>query len=198
VLGRLQLLSGNDGAEDRNYSSEQFSTFPIAAGEHSYEFLADEDGNTISDFTGVHIQTPSSSDFVPLDRAYLSDPNAQQIMSPNTSQTGKPTRFLEKGSVIYFDTILDVDCTGKLFYRLVPSYFAYNDTTKAPGFVEMGHRLLSLGASLDWLTVYKPENGTTITRIEAAMATIDDDLEAYTRQKNPTRARMTGAVHSSR
>ena len=198
VLGKLQLLSGTDGAEDRNYPDQQFSTFAITSGVSTYEFLTDEDGNTITDFRGVHIQTPSGTDFVPLDRLNLSDSDAQLVMSPNASNAGTPTGFIEKGSVLYFDKIPDFTGTGKLFYRLVPSYFTVADTTKTPGFAELGHRLLSLGASLDWLLVNKPEATVLITRLEEAIAKINEDLEDYTRQKNSTRARMIGAVHSSR
>lgn len=196
VLGSLQLLSSTDGAEDRNYSDQQFSIFTIEEGVNDYEFLADEDGNTISDFTGVHIQ--AGSDYTPLDRLTLSDTDAQLVMSPNASNTGTPTGYLEKGSMVYLDKIPDVAGTAKLFYRLVPSYFIYTDTTKSPGFAELGHRLLSLGASLDWLLIFKSEDQVRITRVEAAILKIEQDLEDYTRQKNPTRARMTGAVHSSR
>lgn len=198
ALAKLQLLSGTDGVEDRNYSSQQFSTFTIVAGQNDYEFLTDEAGNTISDFTGLHILLSGQTDYVPLDKLALSDTDAQLIMSPNSSNTGTPTGFIERGSVAYMDKLPDVGGTGKLFYRLVPSYFIYSDTTKTPGIIDAGHRYLSLGASLDYVLVHKADNTTLITRIESELEKTEALLETYAKQKNPTRTRMTAAHHSSR
>lgn len=199
TLAKIQLLSGVDGAEDRNYADQQFSTFPLAAGTNDYEFLTDGSGNTISDITGVHIlPSATATEYVPLDRLLLSDKDAQLVMSPNSSATGTPTGFIEKGSVVYFDKIPDYTATGKLFYRLVPSYFTSSDTTKTAGFAEPYHRILSLGASLDYLLVHKPDNQMAISRLEGKLAVAEEDLESFTRMKNPTRAVLRPAQQSSR
>lgn len=200
TLGKLQLLSGKDGAEDTNYSSQQFSLFDIVSGQNDYQFLTDQSGNTISDITGVLIRTATSSDFVALNRLSLSDTGAMLVMSPNSTNTGTPNGYIEKNNVVYFDVIPDFSGTsyGKLFYRLVPSYFVAGDTTKAPGFVEQYHSILSIGASLDWLLVNKPEATQLIAQCRADLKEMNDELEAYVRQKNPTRAVMSGRVESSR
>jgi hypothetical protein len=198
TFARLQILSANDGAEDRNFTSQQFSTFSIVSGRNDYEFLTDGDGNTISDITGVHIIPPTSSDYVALKRLSLSDTDAQLVMSPNTSNSGTPSGYIEKGSIVFFDKLPNFSGTGKLFYRLIPSYFLSSDTTKQPGIVDAGHRVLSLGASLDYVLVHKPENTALITRIEGNLAKTESLLEDYTRQKNPTRSQLIAAQHSSR
>lgn len=200
TIAKLQLLSGRDGVEDTNHTDHQFSTFTITENVNSYEFLTDEDGNTITDITGVLIKAETATDFAALDRLALSDAEALLIMSPNTSNTGTPTGFIEKNNTIFFDVIPDYTKAGggKLFYRLVPSYFVVGDTTKKPGFVFSYHRRLSLCASLDWLRVNKAENVTLLSEIKGEIKTIDEELDAYARQKNPTRITMTGASHSSR
>lgn len=198
TLGKIQLLSGRDGAEDTNYTKQQFATFTFQSGQNDYQFLTDADGNTISDITGVAIQSSGSSDFVQLDRLNLSDDNALLIMSPNTSNVGTPTGFIEKNNTVFFNVIPNYSASGKLFYRLVPSYFVAGDTTKKAGFVENFDRILSVGASLDWLSVNKPDQTNLLTLCRAELNDLTNDLEAYVRQKNPTQIRMTGARHSSR
>jgi hypothetical protein len=200
TLAKFQLLSTKGGAEDTNYGDQQFSTFNIEEGANSYQFLTDEDGNTIQDITGIMLQPESSSDYAPLKRLSLSDENALLVISPNSTQTGTPTGYIEKNNIVFFDVLPDYDKTGggKVFYRLVPSYFVAGDTTKAPGFVEAYHRLLSMGAAWDWLLVNKPEATALITRVERELNDMTTEAADYIRQKNPTRARITGAVHSSR
>lgn len=38
----------------------------------------------------------------------------------------------------------------KVYYQRAPSYFVVGDTTKAPGFAALYHRILSIGAALDY------------------------------------------------
>jgi hypothetical protein len=201
VLGKLQLISGTSGAEDTNHTSQQFSTFDIVSGQNDYTFSTDEDGNTITDITAVSIiPSATDTDYVPLGKLTLSDADAQLIMSPNSDNTGTPTGYIEKNGTVYFNTIPDYDKTdgGLLFYRLVPSYFTSADTTKTPGYAEPFHRLLSLGPAHDWLLVNKPDATALITRVEAELNEYEDDLESFTRQRNPTRTRMTTREESTR
>ena len=41
----------------------------------------------------------------------------------------------------------------KLYFQRGASYFTSSDTTKAPGFNRMFHRIIPMGASLDWISV---------------------------------------------
>jgi hypothetical protein len=200
TLGRLQLISPNGGAEDTNYTSQQFSFFDIVLGQNDYDFTTDEVGNTITDITGVLIQPNGSSDYKPLDRLSLTDRNALLIMSPNATQTGTPRGYIEKNGIVFLDVLPDYGAAngGKVFYRLVPSYFTTADTNKKPGFVEGFHRIVSLDASHDWLIVNKPDNAALLTRIESELQSMNSELADYIRQKNPTSIRITGRTHSSR
>ncbi|MBX3498106.1 MAG: hypothetical protein KF889_01580 [Alphaproteobacteria bacterium] len=200
TLLTLQLATGRDGVEDTNYTDHQFSTFTITENVNNYQFLTDEDGNTITDITGVMIQPETSSEYRPLTRLTLDDPRAMLVMSPNTDNTGTPSAYLEKNNMIFFDVLPDYTkaAAGKLFYRLVPSYFTTSDTTKEPGFVEGFHRRLSLKSSLDWLRVNKPENATLLGEVKGEIAILDEKLDAYVRQKNPTKSIIRGSSHSTR
>jgi hypothetical protein len=199
AIARMQLVSGKDGVEDTNYTDQQFSAFTIVNGQNDYQFLTDEDGNTITDITGVLIRpSATATDYEPLDRLNLSDADALLIMSPNASNTGVPTGFIEKNNTVYFNTLPDYTATAKLFYRLVPSYFVAGDTTKKPGFVEAYHRILSMGGSLDWLSVNKPESVVLINTIQSELKILNEQFADYIRQKNPTQVGITTRQHSSR
>jgi len=201
TLAKLQLISREAGAEDTNYTDQQFALFDIDEGVNSYQFLTDAGGNTITDITGVLIlPSATAADFEPLEKLMLDRSEAQLIMSPNTSNTGVPSGYIETNNTIFFDTLPSYSKTGggKLFYHLVPSYFATSDTTKEPGFVESAHPILSVGASLKWLSVNKQDQTNLIATARAELATLMADFESYTRMKNPTRARLTGANHSTR
>jgi hypothetical protein len=195
IQAELQLLTGAAGPEDTNYSSQQFSTFDIVANQNDYTFTVDEAGNTISDITGISILTAvGSTEYLPLRKLTLDDPRAQLIMSPNPTRIGVPSGFLEKNSTVFFDT-LPVDSItdgGKLFYRLVPSYFVAADDTKKPGFAEGYHRILSVRSSIDWLAINKPEATVLIERAMSEDRELMAGLRAYTRQRNPTRRRVVG------
>lgn len=201
VMARLQTLTGAAGPEDTTYTSEQFSTFDIVKDQNSYTFTTDEDGNTISDIVAISIlPAATSTEYLPLAKMTLDDSRALRAMSPNPSDIGVPCAYLEKGLTAYFDVTPNYAATdgGKLYYRLVPSYFTTSDTTKAPGFDEGYHRILSLGASLDWLRVNKAENTVLIQSITADFQTLDRGLEDYMRQRYPTRRRVFGSTRRSR
>lgn len=106
VLARLQLLTGIDGAEDTNYTNQQFSYFDIASGTGNYQFLTDASGNTITDITGVLIlPSATSTEYVVLDKLTLDAPHAHLIMSPNPSMVGIPSGFIEKNNTVFFDVV---------------------------------------------------------------------------------------------
>jgi hypothetical protein len=188
TLAKIQLISSRDGAEDVNYSGQQFSKFNIVLGQNDYQFLTDADGNTITDITGVLIQSQGQTDYFSLTRLALSDEDAQLIMSPNATNTGTPSGFIEKNNTVFLDTLPNYSQSngGKLFYRLVPSYFVSTDTSKAPGFVEDYHRILSIGAAYDWLCVNKPDASLLVGRCNTELGEMTSDLADYIRQKNPT------------
>jgi hypothetical protein len=200
TLGKLQILSGKDGAEDTNYEKQQFSLFDIDAGVNDYQFLTDAAGNTITDITGVLIKPNGGTEFEPVERLALSDTDALLIMSPNSTNTGTPTGFIEKNNTVFFNKLPDYSAEegGKLFYRLVPSYFATTDTLKKPGFVEHYHSILSTGASRKWIAVNKSDQTNLLTVVTSENKELTTDLATYIRQKNPTRTRLTTRSESSR
>ena len=210
----MGMIGGNSRtaiADDTNYTNQPFSYFDIVSGQNDYQFLTDADGNSITDITGILIlPSTSATDFVSLDKLLIGgtqvnsvaasgvlgysiadDPNL--ILSPNPSNIGVPTAYLEQNNTVFFDKIPNYSKTGggKLFYKRVPSYFAISDTTKAPGFNPEHHRILSLGSAYDWLLVNKPDQTMLITRIEAELRRAESEFETWVRMRNPAKGRMT-------
>ncbi len=57
--------------------------------------------------------------------------------------------------------------------------FTTSDTTQEPGFDEPFHRMLSIGASYDWILVNKSENTALITRLEGLLADYEARLKKH-------------------
>jgi len=198
LLGTSSRLSGFD---DTNYSSQPFSFFDIVQGQNDYEFLADGDGNSITDITAVLIlPSASATEFVKLDRLTLDDPNAELVMSPNALSVGVPTSFLERNNTVFFNLKPNYakDKGGKLFYKRVPSYFTADDLTKSPGFNADHHQLLSVSASYNWLLVNKSNAKTLISRIEAKLLKMEREFKVYCELRNPQIRRIEVRRESAR
>lgn len=200
AMGLLGSSTRLAGVDDTNYTNQPFSTFDITSGVNDYQFLTDASSNSISDITGVSIlSSTTATQFETLEKLTLDAHDVELILSPNSNNTGIPTGFIERNNTIFFNTLPNYTKAGggKLFYKRVPSYFTTSDTTKAPGFNAEHHQLLSLGASLDWLTVNNPDNGTLITRIEAELAKAERLFKSYALMRNPVENILTAQVINS-
>lgn len=198
AMARMGALSSRALGDDTNFDNHSFSTFSISFGTHAYQFLTTEDGETITDITSVLIlPSASATAYVPLDKLTLDNSQADLILSPNASNTGVPTGYIERNNTVFFDTIPNYDATGKVFFKRTPSYFTTSDTTKEPGFSAYHHEILPLGASLDWLLVNKAEAVTLITRVEVELARAESEFEDYIRMRAPIRSSLTPAIDSS-
>lgn len=187
ILGQGSRLSQFD---DTNYENQPFSFFNISQNVNDYQFLVDEDGNSISDITGVLFKKANSNEYVTLDRLTLDERGSKEIMSPNPTNTGEPTGYIERNNTIFLNRIPNFNRAlgGKLFYKRVPSYFTVSDTTKVPGFPAEHHQYLSVGASYDWSLVNKGDNTALITRLEARLAVLESALRNFSQMRNPTRS----------
>ena len=186
-LGMLGATSNISQVDDTNYTNQPFSLFDIVENQHDYEFLEDEDGNTITDITAVLIKVGNS--FRKLDKLTLEDRNAELVMSPNTTKTGVPTQWLERNNTIFFDPIPNYSLAegGKLFYKRAPSYFETSDTTKQPGIPVPFHELISISYAYDWNIVHKQNGRVNIQDLRERLDNLEKELITYQQLKNPFR-----------
>lgn len=200
INGKMNLRSSLSNFDDTNYTNQFFSTFNLINNQNDYQFLIDQDGNTITDITGVMIKISTTATFftplplLNLDSAGVDDNGMtiMQILSPDAAlSAGIPTGYIERNNTIFFNKIFNYNLVagGKVFYKRCPSYFVVGDTTKTPGFQSDYHRLISMGASYDWLLINRPENAI-ITRLEARIAELQKQFDAWVDMRSPIKARV--------
>ena len=197
VFGMMGAGSALSQLDDTNYSEHPFSLFDIVEDQHDYEFLTDEDGNTISDITAVMIK--KNGTFVKIDKTTLDDEDAEMIMSPN-SNPGTPNKYLERNNTIFLDPVPNYALTdgGKLFYKRVPSYFTTSDTTKKPGIPVQFHEMLALSSAYDWLLVHRSNAQVEISRVEVEKDRLEREFKTYNELRNPQRRKLTIKQESCR
>lgn len=75
----------------------------------------------------------------------------------------------------------DVDAGGqaRIIWQRELDEFVVGDTTQEPGIPEAFHMLLPIGASIDWLSVHKPNNTTLIQMLQNEWNVLIDLLEQH-------------------
>lgn len=180
--------------EDTNHTDKPVATFNLVSGQADYKFTTDDNSLNVLNITGVRVYPSSSAtEYEDLERMTLDDPNALDAISPNPSNTGIPSHFLEHGNTLYLYPEPNYSSTSgvKVYFERDPSYFASTDTTKEPGIPRPFHALLPMIASHEWLTQNKPENQMLITRLEAKIADAKKALKDLIGARTPTKNTMT-------
>jgi hypothetical protein len=196
LLSYSDTMKWDDSA---NHTKHPIGYFDIESGVGDYEFLADEQGNSILNIVALSIlQSASATEYAELGRLTLDDPRAERAMSPNPSDTGVPSRFLERNNTVFFDVVPNYNATngGKLFFERSPSYFSASTLTKTPGIPEPFQALLAQEASKDWLAVHKSEQVGLLTTLQNQIVQSRADIKLLIDKKHPTRRRAVGATKS--
>jgi hypothetical protein len=185
------LLSYSDFIrwDDYNHSDEPIGYVNIVSGTNAYKFSEDSNSLDILNLSKVRIkQSATATDYVELDMMKLDDPDVAEAMSPSSSNSGIPTRFLENAGKIYFDVDPDYNATNgiELFFQREQSYFVSTDTTKEPGIPKPFHELLALYAALDYVSVQRPTDTNTLTIISDRIRSKERDLRDFIDLRNPT------------
>lgn len=189
------ILSKSDHLrfDDTNHTDLPIGTTNLVSGQNDYTITTDENSLSILNITDILIlPTSTATDYEALTRVTIDDPFATFMLSPNPTQTGVPSKFLEKDNTIFFDVKPNYSSTNgiKVIFERDPSYFISSDTTKEPGIPKPFHELLALIPAHDWLLIYKPDETALITRIEARIAQMKKDLKSSINHRNPTRKRL--------
>jgi hypothetical protein len=196
--GRLGAGSRLSTIDDLNYTDQPFSYFDIVDGQHDYQFLEDEDENAITDITSVMILTGGG--YKTISKLSLDNEKAEEIMSPNSTDEGIPTGYIERNLTVFLTPIPNYDETkgGKIFYKRGPSCFTTSDTTKEPGIPLQFHQMLAVGTAYDWVLPNKSNKQTLITRIENELNKWEKEFETYVSLTNPQRKRFTPKTEKTR
>lgn len=187
--------------DDLNHSDVPIATFNLVSGQGNYTIETDDNSLDVLRVAKVRILTSSSAtQYTDVEDILLSDNDAWEAMSPNSVQTGIPSKILVRGNTIHFLPKPNYSATAgaKVFFEREPSYFATSDTTKEPGIPKISHELLALYPAHDWLLVYKPENTSLISRVEAQIARREGELRDLNERRYRETRRMTPAMHDNR
>ena len=177
--------------DDTNYTDFPIATTNLSSGISDYNFMQDEDGNSIFDIEKVYFKSSSSTDqytsLLPVDPR--SD-NRPEIYADNpTANVGVPREYSKRGSSIFLYPKPDYNATRglKVVFRRSPSYFTSTDTTKQPGVPSLFHRILPMIASHSWIIVNKPESSMLITRIEERIKESKNELATFLSKRSRDR-----------
>ena len=179
--------------DDTNNLDQPIGTFSIVANQPDYTIAQDADSLAILNITGVRIlQGATGTFYYDLKEMTSDDRWAQEAMSPNTTITGIPTNYLKRGNTVYLFPQPNYSATNgcKIYFERQASYFKgdNSDDTKVAGIPLPFQDLLPLYASHDWLITNKPDNTTTITRLELQIQKRETALKNAIDGRNPHRA----------
>ncbi len=190
------LLSYNDQIrwDDLNHTDAPIGRVNIVSGQADYKITTDDNSLDILNITNVRVLLSSSgTEYQDLERMTLDDPRVTDAMSPNPSNTGVPTHFLEVGNRVYLYPEPNYSATSglELFFGRQQSYFLNSDTTKEPGIPLPFHEMLALYASLSWLRVNRADDRSLLQEIKEEIAHQEKTLKNFIDLRHPTRMRMT-------
>nr|AUN36867.1 hypothetical protein [uncultured bacterium] len=116
-----------------------------------------------------------------LDRIDESSPQAGSIeLMESTKTSGVPVAYAHFGNLIVLDKkpSYTVSAGLKFYFQRNVTYFTAADTTATPGFAPMFHRVLSLGAALDY-TIKHDLSEKIITRLQNRIDKLEAALMEY-------------------
>ncbi len=191
-LAILDILKTSDRFQfdDRNHSTLPISDFTLVAGQKDYSLptnllkvhaieVTDAAGNVhrLKEMDAMQDLGLSITDFEDTDGLpQYYDPNGDSLMLYPSPSAAACT--LVNGGTIYFSR--DVDA------------FTSSDTTQKPGIPTPFHRILSLGASYDWMLVNGPTE--TADRFLRDQTTLRKELTKFYSDRNKdTRTKITTA-----
>lgn len=180
--------------DDTNQTDQPIGTLDIVSGQQDYTIAADANSLAILNITNVRILSSSTGTiFYPLTEMTIDDPNAVQAMSPDTPYQGVPRWFLKRGNTIFLFPKPNYAVTGgiKIYFERQAVYFTAADTVKQPGIPRPFHGLLPLYVAYDWVVQNQPDNGTTITRLEAQILKRETSLRDAIRGRYPRHNTLT-------
>ncbi|MCH7771856.1 MAG: hypothetical protein IIA49_12710 [Bacteroidetes bacterium] len=159
--------------DDNNQSDLPIATAALVSGQNDYGIAA----GTFLRITKVAVRRSVSdttyTELVPVD---IHDSIARRIFEEKSTTDGTPVMYDKTANSILLEPAPNYASSDglKIAYQRVPDYFTTSDTTQQPGFAEIFHRFLSLGACFDYALSWSmhkrmKEFDAEIIKMEAAM-----------------------------
>lgn len=149
VVGLIMQADNNWQWDDANQTDLPVATTALVANQQDYGL------NAAVQYKILKVEIlDSSGDGHPLDPIDYDDKKGI-AMTEYKETAGTPKEYDLVANSIYLYPKPDyAKALGlRIYFQRGASYFVSTDTTKVPGFAEPFHRILSYGASLDWLSI---------------------------------------------
>src|SRR3990167_10419386 len=150
--------------DDTNHTDTPIGTFNLTDGMASQELV----GSTYLKINLLKIKDSNGKFQVvyPVDQDVS---NAQNLTYLEEGANGFPRFYDKLGDLIYFypkisSSLVTATDGGKVWFQRGASLFLASDTTKIPGFAAQFHRILSVGAALDYALANGMTNKVTMLR----------------------------------
>lgn len=199
LMPRLLVYLKHLGYDDINNTGLPFDLTNLTSGTSVYSITTDDNSNESMVLLKVAIlPTSSSTQYVELEQISADDPDAPFYVSPNSQQTGIPTKVLILGRKLFFNVIPNYSATNGIKTFMVREHkaFASTDTTAVASIPLPFQSLLSVYASHDWVIVNKPDQETLISRLEAEIQKREKELQSFISTTTNTREVMTPSLSS--
>lgn len=149
IVSLILKCDGRWEWDDNNFTTLPVATTNLVSSQADYGISAADFLNIIR----VEIKDPSGNG---IQLEPISYEDKQGVAMTEWAKTnGTPTNYDKVGnSIILYPTPNYASTSGlKIYFQRLPSYFAYDDTTKTPGFNPLYHRYLSMGAAADYCSI---------------------------------------------
>lgn len=191
------LLSYSDHIrwDDINHTDAPIGRTNIVSGQADYKITADDNSLDILNIVKVRIlNSATATEYKEITRMYMNDPRIAEAMSPNASNSGVPSFFVEDGNTIHLYPEPNYSATNgmELFFQRQQVYFTDTDTTEEPGIPLPFHELLPLHAALDYVSVQRPDDTNTLQIISNRIRDKERELRKIIDARNPIKSVMRG------
>ena len=180
--------------DTENHTDRPIGTVNIVSGQADYTIKTDDNSLDILNINAVRaLLSASGTEYVTLKRMTMDDSRALDAMSPNPSNTGIPSHFLENGNNIFLYPEPNYAATDgmKLFFQREHNYFVATDSTQETGLPKIFDELLVLHAASDWITVNRTDDPRLQNEIKLQIQRMEKDLKNFIDLRNPTKVKMT-------
>lgn len=169
--------------DDTNHTDLPIATTDVVAGQRSYSFTADENGNSILEIERVYLYDTVAGEYKPLDAIDTQSGSGEALAGIST---GTPVAYDKLATAVFFNVIPSTSITNglRVVFKRAPSYFASTDTTKTPGIPTLFHPLVPEIMSRNWVEVNKPENTVLLNGLNTRINRMKGELESFMNRRS--------------
>ena len=185
--------SGRWKFDDSNHTDFPEITTNIVAGQRSYTFTTDEEGNLILDIYKVYAKE-TSKPYLELEMIDADTTGIVNGYTEGSTTQGVPYSYDKTGNIIILDPVPSASVTDglKISINREATFFTTADTTKKPGVPGLHHKWFFLRPALDYA---RRNTLGSYLRLEAEVAKLEADIKnTFTIRSKDEQNRLTTPI----